>query len=192
VLISFGFLALVLFWPARPSASIDSAGQKQPKDVYTGTLIGIGGDLGNRSIPFTLDVTGYTSDDGVEQYDQILGRAGQDGLLKAMSKQRLGFFAVEGRVGRDLNFVQRVDSESGRKLIILFERWVRMYELRYGTRSEDYPFSYIELHINDRGKGEGSFIPMARVHFNRKKANVMEVEDFGAYPARLMGVELRR
>jgi hypothetical protein len=162
------------------------------KDVYTGTAVGIGGDLGNRTIPFTLEITGYTPEEAVPQMAQILETGGQDALLKALSKQKLGYFAFEGRVGRDLNFVRKIDDERDRKLNILFERWLRMYELRYGTRSEDYQFSYIELSINDRGKGEGTFVPAAKVRFNKKKGYSLEIEDFGVFPARLMGVELRK
>ena len=66
-----------------------------------------------------------------------------------------------------------------------------MFELRYGTRSQDYPFTYIELFINDNGKGEGSLIGLAKVYFDKKNSNTLEIENFGTYPAKLMGVELR-
>ena len=57
-------------------------------------------------------------------------------------------------MGRDLNFILETQTENGRKITILFERWLQMFELRYGTRSQDYPFAYIELFINDNGKGK--------------------------------------
>src|SRR5256885_10035521 len=39
-----------------------------------------------------------------------------------------------------------------RKITVLFERWLKMFEVRNGTRSEDYPFTYLELFINDRSE----------------------------------------
>ena len=97
----------------------------------------------------------------------------------------------DGQVGRELNFIQETQTENGRKITILFERWLQMFEVRCGTRSQDYPLAYIELFINDNGKGEGSLIGLAKVSFDKKNPNNLDIENFGAYPARLMGVELR-
>jgi len=66
---------------------------------------------------------------------------------------------------------------------------MNLYEERYGTRSTDYPFSYVELIVDRNGHGQGTFIPAARVRFNKK--NEVEVENFGIYPARLSGVRQR-
>lgn len=68
---------------------------------------------------------------------------------------------------------------------------LNIYELRYGTRSEDYPFTYVELVIDSNGKGEGTLIPAARIHFDSKNKNQVDAENFGIYPARLVGVQLR-
>jgi hypothetical protein len=73
--------------------------------------------------------------------------------------------------------------------MILFERWMNIYELRSGARSVDYPFSYVELILDPDGRGEGTFIPAARVRF--AGGNQVEVENFGIYPARLFGVRRR-
>ena len=69
---------------------------------------------------------------------------------------------------------------------------MNLYELRYGTRSQDYPFSYIEMFIDGNGKGEGTFIPAAKIYFDKKNGNQLDVENFGIYPARLTGVRLHK
>jgi hypothetical protein len=166
--------------------------QTSTKEVYTGTAVAIGGGFGGRSRSFTLELTGNTSDAEAQQDFQILQAQGQDALMKAIGKTKLGFFSFEGQVGRDLNFVQETDTEDGRKIVVLFERWLKMFEVRNGTRSEDYPFTYIELFINDKGKGEGSLIGQARVSMDKRHTGMLDVENFGTYPARLMGVELRK
>ena len=113
-------------------------------------------------------------------------------MLKELEGKRLGYFSLGGQLGRDLNFVQETRTADGRRRItILFARWMNLYELRTGARSEDYPFSYVELFIDANGKGEGTFIPAAKVYFDKKNGN-LDVENFGIYPARLAGVELRR
>ncbi len=161
------------------------------KEEYTGTIIGVGGLMGGVSRPFTLTIEGYTSASDASRYLQILETQGQDGLQKAISKEKLGYFAVSGQIGRNLNCVRETAADGGRRITVLFERWLNMFEVRYGTRSEDYPFTYIELFIDKNGKGEGTLIPAARVYFDKKNQNQLNVENFGIYPARLAGVQLR-
>src|SRR5712691_6379480 len=76
------------------------------KEVYTGTAVAIGGQFGSNSRTFTLEITGHTPDPQAQQDLQILQSGGQDALMKAIGKDKLGFLSFEGQIGRDLNFVQ--------------------------------------------------------------------------------------
>jgi len=89
-----------------------------------------------------------------------------------------------------LNVVRIRETLEGRVIKIGFDRWENMYELRNGTRSLDYPFTYIELFVDNQGKGEGSLIAAAKVYFDKKDKNTLNVENFGIYPAKLAGVRL--
>lgn len=169
----------------------DRSGHVPTKEVYTGTVAAIGGQFAGASRPFTLEITGYTSSDEAQREFEILRAQGQDDFIKAISHKKLGHFSLDGQVGRDLKFVQESQTEKGRKITILFERWLRMFELKYGTRSQDYPFTYIELFVNDDGKGEGSVVGLAKLSFDKKTPTTLDVENFGTYAAKLMGVELR-
>jgi len=161
------------------------------KEVYTGTVAAIGGQFAGASRPFTLEITGYTPSDEAQREFAILRAQGQDDFIEAISHKKLGTFSLDGQVGRDLRFVQESQTEKGRKITILFERWLRMFEVKYGTRSQDYPFTYIELFVSDDGKGEGSVVGLAKLSFDKKTPNTLDVENFGTYAAKLMGVELR-
>jgi hypothetical protein len=163
------------------------------KEVYTGTVFFIGGPrtVGTASRPFTLTITCTTPDEEVGRLAGILKADGQDALLKAISKEKCGVFQLGNNVGRDINAVRISTTEEGdRKITMLFERWLEFFEVRYGTRSQDYPFTYIELYIDSQGKGTGTMIPAARIQF--KENNTVEIENFGAYPARLMNVKLSK
>jgi len=164
----------------------------QTKEVYTGTVIGVGGTLGGVSRPFTLSIEGVSSNADANRPVAMLAEGGQDALMKELRGKRLGYFSMGAQLGRDLNFVQETPTaDGGRRLVVLFERWLNTFELRYGTRSEDYPFTYIELTVDRNGKGEGTLIPAARITFDKKHGNQIDVENFGIYPARLAGVQLR-
>jgi hypothetical protein len=167
------------------------AADHQTKEIITGSVVGIGGLFGGRVIPFTLTLEGRTSDEEVARYMDILRDKGQDALLKEISHQKLGRFAVTGDVGREVNFVKERKTADGRKITFVFGRWLHMFELRYGTRSEDYPFTYGDIYLRDDGKGEGTLIPAAKIYFNNKEDNTVSIENFGIYPARLSNVELQ-
>jgi hypothetical protein len=161
----------------------------QPNETYTGTMIGVGGRLGGVSRTFTLTINGHTPDSEASRDVAILAEGGQDALMDAIRDKRLGRFSLGGQVGRELNFVNETALSNGeRKIMIIFERWMNLYELRAGARSTDYPFSYVELIVDRNGRGQGTFIPAARIRF---KNNQVEVENFGTFPARLYGVRRR-
>ena len=62
--------------------------------------------------------------------------------------------------------------------------------MRYGTRREDYKFGYAEIYMDHAGaNNEGTFIAAAKVRL--RDGNTWEVEDFGAFPARLLGLQMR-
>jgi hypothetical protein len=158
-------------------------------ETYTGTMVGIGGRRAVTRI-FTLTIKRHTPDAEVARDLAILAEGRQDALLSAIRDRDLGRFSLDGRLGRQINFVTETTLPNGdRKLMILFERWLNIYEVRYGSRSTDYPFGYVELILNQNGRGEGTFIPAARIR--SIGGNEIEVENFGIYPARLYGVRRR-
>lgn len=188
----FRFLLLSMVLIA--GSSLSSLAQTE---TYTGTVLSYGSGRNTRTSTnlFTLNIKGSTSDADVDRAVAILQEGGQDDLLEAIRKNNLGNFSVGGRLGRDLIGV-RVDEVEGKKRIrAIFERWINLGEIRGGYRSVDYPFGYLELTIDpETGKGDGTFLEAAKIRWKRdKKSNqyVVEIEDFGTFPARLMGVSQR-
>lgn len=165
--------------------------------TYTGTVLsyGMGIDARTSTNTFTLIINNTTPDNEVDRLVGILQESGQDELLDAMRKNDLGNFSVGGRIGRNLNAVRIEQVDGKTRIRALFERWIRFGEIRGGYRSRDYPFGYIELFIDPRtGKGEGTLIEAAQIRWKRDKDSnqyVVEIENFGTFPARLMGVSER-
>jgi len=166
-------------------------------ETYTGTIVSYGSRRNTRTTvnSFTLNIRGTTSDADVDKYVSILQEDGQDGLQKAINDNELGRFSVGTRLGRPLNAV-RIEEVDGKKRIrAIFERWINFSELRGGHRSLDYPFGYLEIFIDpETGKGEGTLIEAAQIRWKRDKKldqYVVEIENFGTFPAKLMGVSRR-
>lgn len=172
---------IVLAWP---SDAYNQEGRSSLR--VNGTVVGIGGRLAGRSAPFTLIVNSPSSVAQVRELTEVLS-SGQDALLNALSKMDAGRVQIGSGVGVPANAViVEPWGEGGTKLTVFYQRNLSFYELRYGTRSQDYPIGYAEMFLDRNGHGEGTLIPAARVRL--KSGNTWEVEDFGVYPARLMGL----
>lgn len=154
----------------------------------TGTVVGVGGRFGGRTAPFRLIVNRFSSEEDVRQLNSALQTGGQSELLRVLSRMDAGRIIVGNGVGVDANAIISVPQENGTKLIVLYERNINFYELRAGSRSEDYRFGYAEIFLRRRNS-EGTFIPAAKIKL--RDGNTWEVEDFGVYPARLMGLQSR-
>lgn len=159
----------------------------QSNQRINGTAVGIGGRFGGRSRPFTLIVNNYTPPGQVPELNEALQRGGQDEMLRVLSKMNAGRIQIGGGVGVTANAVI-VDrwGEGGTKLTVLYERTITFYELRYGTRSQDYRIGYAEIFLDPNGRGQGTLIAAAKIRL--KDGNTWEVEDFGTFPAKLMGL----
>lgn len=184
VLVLFAVLCGAALFAAPAQSSSNAA---VFAERVNGTVVGISGRFAGRSRPFSLIINSYTPANQVRELNEALGRDGQDGLLKALSKMDAGRITVGTGVGIPANAII-VDQwgDGGRKLTVFYERNLSFFELRYGTRSEMYRVGYAELFLDRSGRGEGTLIPAARVRL--RDGNVWEVEDFGVFPARILGL----
>ncbi|HKZ78851.1 MAG TPA: hypothetical protein VJ124_11155 [Pyrinomonadaceae bacterium] len=158
----------------------------QSRQYINGTIVSIGG-RSTRARQFSLIVNSYTTPGQVRELNDALQRGGQDELLRALSGMDAGRVRIGSGVGVTANaIIAEPWGEGGTKLTVFYQRDVRFFELRYGTRSQDYRIGYVEIFLDRNGRGEGTLIPAARVRL--RDGNTWEVEDFGVYPARLMGL----
>ena len=164
--------------------------------TFTGTAVIYGSGLNTRTItrPFTLIINGRTSTADAQRYLGTLEQGGQDALLRDIDDNDLGRFSLGGNIGVPLNAVVVDRNGDGTRIRAVFRRWMGFGELRRGLRSTDYPFGYVELHLDESGRAEGTFIPAARIRFRNARnggTDTVEIEDFGTFPGRLMGVRMR-
>jgi hypothetical protein len=173
---------LTLFQQQAPAARAQSSNLR-----INGTAVGIGGRLGGRARPFTLIVNNYTAPNQVRELNDALRRGGDEELLRTLSGMDSGRIQIGNGVGVRANAII-VDpwGQGGTKLTVFYERNINFYELRYGARSQDYRIGYAEIFLERNGKGQGTLIAAARVRL--KDGNTWEVEDFGVFPAKLMGL----
>jgi hypothetical protein len=157
--------------------------------TITGTVYFMSGRRPGSSLPFTLRINRITTADEVRQLNSALQAGRQDELLRELSRLDAGRIQIGTGVGLPANAIIVDNQGNGRtKITVLYQRDVRFGELRRGARSTNYPFGYAEMYVG-RGDNEGMLIPAA--HVRLRDGNTWEVEDFGTFPARLMGLRVR-
>jgi hypothetical protein len=187
MLLTMAFLLLVAtFCPATNAFAQDNRYEGR---IITGTAYFIGGRRPGRSLPFRLIVNRITSPQEVSQLNSALQSGGQDELLRTLSRMDAGRIEIGTGVGIPANAIMVTEEGDGRtKMTVLYERNLSFAELRYGARSQNYRFGYAELYVG-RGENQGMLIPAAYIRL--RGGNTWEVEDFGTFPARLMGLQVR-
>ena len=180
--IGFRLLLMSLFIGATYQLSLAQV----PYQRVNGTAVGISGRYPGRSLSFSLIINRYSSPAEVTELNQARQRS-EDELLSTVSKMNAGRIQIGNSVGVTANAIIATPWEGGTRLIVLYERNINFFELRYGRRSADYRFGYAELLLDGNGKGQGTLISAARVKLENGTQWV--VEDFGTFPARLMGLK---
>ena len=181
-LLSCAFALLALAGPA--------AAQDEGKLTITGTVIQVGGSLSGQSLPITIQIDRANTPAQLQSYFQTLKTQGQDGLFKAVEKEKLGFVAISGKTGNDIHAVRVRDTPAGKHYTLLLERWINFGEARYAGRSLDYKFSILQFVLRADGKGEGKAMYMVKIKM--KKDGSIEMEHYGTYPANLVGLMVRK
>ncbi len=172
-----------------PQTNAVAQGEELIGRTITGTIYFMSGRRPGSSLPFTLRINRITTPDEVRQLNSALQGGRQDELLRELSRLDAGRIQIGTGVGLPANAIIVDNQGNGRtKITVLYQRDVRFGELRRGARSTNYPFGYAEMFVG-RGDNEGMLIPAA--HVRLRDGNTWEVEDFGTFPARLMGLRVR-
>ena len=179
-------LATLAVCPVATTAQDRAASTKV---TYTGSLVGT---TSGTTAPFTLTIDRMTPREELLRLAGLARSKGQDGLLDALDDADLGDFTVSGQLARDVRLAYVKDTPEGRRLAIVMERWIEPFEVRRGTRSRDYPFSYMEISLDKDDSGRGTFFGAARLEFDEEDPDLIDVERFGVYPATIIGLKRTR
>jgi hypothetical protein len=100
----------------------------------------------------------------------------------------VGYIRRPGFLGQPLRLAQvSVGEDGGRRITLLADRWIGMWETWYRPRSIDYPVTWIELDLDREGQGDGRMFIAARVTGSRQ-GNLMVLENFATQAVRLSNV----
>jgi hypothetical protein len=160
---------------------------QQPRgDQFTATIASL---EGGGTAPVVIHIDHFSSDPQVQTLRGLLEAKGPDALRDALWDLEAGYIRVGGGLGYPVAVARsKPDANGGRVIRLMMDRPISFRESVNNTRSTDYPFSYIELHLDRSGKGQGSMIAAAKVTIT---AGTLDIESYGNQPLRLLQVRER-
>ena len=98
---------------------------------------------------------------------------------------RVGYFRTPNSLAYDLHFAQRTPlPDGGERIVLATDRYIGFWEATNRVRSVDYPFTVIELHINNDGTGEGKMSVATKITGDQR-TNTLVLENYATQPVML-------
>ena len=114
-----------------------------------------------------------------------------EALLSALQAvtPRVGFIQLPGTTGWDLRYANKVRGEDGGwQIVVATDRPIGFREAVERPRTFDYPFTLIEMHVNDDGVGEGRASVLTKITWDGE-SRTLELENYATEPVRLQALK---
>jgi hypothetical protein len=146
--------------------------------------VSLGGSAGDKG-KIDISVERWSTSEERAALVAAFQEGGQDALLEALKKMpKVGVINVPQTPAYDLRYAYKFPAENGGSTLVLAtDRRILPGEVWDQTRSTDYPFELIEMHLDARGQGEGTLSWAARIGVG--KDGNLELELFGDSPVML-------
>lgn len=141
--------------------------------------------------PVTIKIERWSAPDERRQLVEMLMKGGPDRLLSALRKTpRTGYLRTPDSVGWNLHYAHEEPVEgAGRRIVLATDRPLGFWELYHRTRSLDYPFTLIEIRLDESGKGEGRMSVATRI---TSRGDTIEIENYSSELVRLQSVRVEQ
>ena len=181
-------IGVVFFTILTSAPGLSQEGEKKETTTYTATVVATGASAGSGSHPITIYIQDYTSDEQVQDYLDMIAEKNQGLLRSTLEKvSGLGRIAMSGFVGTELAVIRVHETDQGKLINLVTSRNMSFLELYASGRSRDYPYSFLQILVDEEGKGQGTVILAARFSFD--KENNLEIESYGLQPFQLWNVQ---
>jgi hypothetical protein len=160
-----------------------------PLDL-TALALGTGGPL-TRPVASQVDIriTRWSIPAETEQLLTTLKERGPEALLEAVRDAKsVGTIRTPGNLAYDLRYAnEEMLGDGMRRIVLITDRPISMWEAVNRPRTIDYPFTLIELRLNSRGEGQGKLNLAARIAASRTGRTV-QLENYDTQPIHLNDV----
>ena len=167
----------------------------QPRPLperYTAFAVSTGGQLSpGVASQVEINISRWSSQSETQRLTTTLKEKGPAALVTALREmQSVGTIRTPGNLAYDLRFAQQEDLGDGlQQIVLITDRPISVWEAANRPRSIDYPFTFIELRVNNRGEGEGKLALATRITASRT-GRMVQLENYDTQPIHLN--EVRR
>ena len=174
-------LLLILIHAAAASA-------QAPREEFSATLSNISNVGGIGLTPLTIRINRWTSDADHERMMGLLRDKGQESFLRALTGQEaVGSIATPVSLKYDFFYAREQPlAEGGRKIFMITDRPMDIYERLNSTRSRDYPFTVIEITLDKEGNGQGTLAQLVQL---RLVGEFLGIENLATSPMKLADIK---
>jgi len=137
----------------------------------------------------SIAIQEFSTDEDVQGLAQAFARGGEDSLEKALGKVKKGYFRLGAGQTMPLLIVQSSSEGAVRRLNIL--GWAPTVfggagDTQVSIGHRGYPYTCIQLEVDEKGNGTGLLVPFANVVFNQQGR--MVIKPMSRAPSRLVNV----
>lgn len=154
------------------------------------TSIGLPGNPTGQA-PIDIVVNRWSTDAERAELLKALKDGGQQKLLdKLQDMKPVGSFRINNQgLAYDLFYShERPNPEGGRDIVLGTDRPVSAWEAYAQPRSIDYPFTVIQMHVDNEGRGQGTVVLAAKVTAS-DDGRYITVENLAAGPIKLNDIQ---
>jgi hypothetical protein len=140
------------------------------------------------TVPLSAYIYDYSTNDELRKLSDLMASKGSRALREALFDLEKGWLRLGDSLGYPIAIAKSETAEGSRHILLIADRPIQFFEVWNDSRSLDYPFSVIELHLKSDGTGDGQLVPAAKV---RLAGGKVQVESYAFQPSRLLGVRVR-
>jgi hypothetical protein len=99
---------------------------------------------------------------------------------------RVGTMKTPDTLSYDLHYARSTREGDEDRVVLVTDRPIAMWEQANFTRTLQYPFTVIEMHIDPSGRGEGKITVATKITVD--KSGQIVLENYSSQPVRLTNV----
>jgi hypothetical protein len=157
-------LLAVVLTAGRPSFARDKYETIDAQAYGTGTQIGA-------SIGVTLNIYEFSTPAERQILVQAYDKGQSQGLANALQKMKaVGHIEITGTLGNDCAFIKMTPTSTGRKIVFVTNRQIRMAEAWTDSNSMSFNLTagILELNDQDKSKSTGVLYPAAQLVLDKE------------------------
>lgn len=157
-------------------------------EEYSAILSNISNVGGAGLTPLTIRIRRWTGDEENERLLGTLRDKGQSAFLDALlDAKAVGSIATPTSLKYDFFYARQSPTpEGGRRIMLISDRPMTVAERASAATSREYPFTVIQLDLDQEGRGQGTLLQLVQL---RLLDNILGIENLASGPMKLNEVK---